>query len=404
MTLVEKIKDIEKEIARTQVNKATMSHLCTLRAKLAKYRTELIAPPKAGSSEGTGFDVEKVGDARVALIGFPSVGKSTILSHFTGTASEAAAYEFTTLTCIPGIIHHKDCRIQLLDLPGIIEGASEGKGRGRQVIGVARSCDLILLVVDAGSGKADRQRELLEHELRVVGLRLNERPPNVYFKKKSSGPVSISSTCALESISESDVRQLLHEYKINSAEVLFREDCTVDQFIDLIEGNRKYVRCLYVYNKIDMSSVEECRRIMAMPDTMVLSCRMRLNTDVFAERLWDYLGLVRVYTKPRGKKPDFDDPIVLTEGRHGTTVEAACKHVHRSLVATFDYAMVWGSSVKHTPQRVGLAHQMHDEDVIQVVKKRGNDLKLDPSNQLAGWKDPTKSKNAMRKAKAKLKT
>ena len=82
-----------------------------------------------------------------------------------------------------------------------------------------------------------------------------------------------------------------------------------------------------------------------------------------------YLGLVRVYTKPRGKKPDFDDPIVLTEGRHGTTVEAACKHVHRSLVATFDYAMVWGSSVKHTPQRVGLAHQMHDEDVIQVVKK-----------------------------------
>mmetsp|Transcript_48200 Transcript_48200/g.151460 ORF Transcript_48200/g.151460 Transcript_48200/m.151460 type:complete len:405 (+) Transcript_48200:62-1276(+) len=404
MTLVEKIKDIEKEIARTQVNKATMSHLCTLRAKLAKYRTELIAPPKAGSSEGTGFDVEKVGDARVALIGFPSVGKSTILSHFTGTASEAAAYEFTTLTCIPGIIHHKDCRIQLLDLPGIIEGASEGKGRGRQVIGVARSCDLILLVVDAGSGKADRQRELLEHELRVVGLRLNERPPNVYFKKKSSGPVSISSTCALESISESDVRQLLHEYKINSAEVLFREDCTVDQFIDLIEGNRKYVRCLYVYNKIDMSSIEECRRIMAMPDTMVLSCRMRLNSDVFAERLWDYLGLVRVYTKPRGKKPDFDDPIVLTEGRHGTTVEAACKHVHRSLVTTFDYAMVWGSSVKHTPQRVGLAHQMHDEDVIQVVKKRGNDLKLDPSNQLAGWKDPTKSKNAMRKAKAKLKT
>ena len=117
-----------------------------------------------------------------------------------------------------------------------------------------------------------------------------------------------------------------------------------------------------------------------------------------------YLGLVRVYTKPRGKKPDFDDPIVLTEGRHGTTVEAACKHVHRSLVTTFDYAMVWGSSVKHTPQRVGLAHQMHDEDVIQVVKKRGNDLKLDPSNQLAGWKDPTKSKNAMRKAKAKLKT
>ena len=54
----------------------------------------------------------------------------------TGTHSEAASYEFTTLTCIPGIIHYNDTKIQLLDLPGIIEGASEGKGRGRQVIAV----------------------------------------------------------------------------------------------------------------------------------------------------------------------------------------------------------------------------------------------------------------------------
>jgi hypothetical protein len=62
-----------------------------------------------------------------------SVGKSTLLTMLTGTQSEAAAYEFTTLTCIPGIINYNDAKIQLLDLPGIIEGASEGKGRGRQV-------------------------------------------------------------------------------------------------------------------------------------------------------------------------------------------------------------------------------------------------------------------------------
>lgn len=61
------------------------------------------------------------------------MGKSTLLTLLTGTRSEAASYEFTTLTCIPGIIHYNDTKIQLLDLPGIIEGASEGKGRGRQV-------------------------------------------------------------------------------------------------------------------------------------------------------------------------------------------------------------------------------------------------------------------------------
>ncbi|KAL3910767.1 MAG: hypothetical protein SGPRY_008934, partial [Prymnesium sp.] len=95
-------KDIEKEMARTQINKATMSHLCTLRAKLAKLRTQLLEPPKGQAGPGEGFDVERVGDARVALIGFPSVGKSTMLSTFTTTKSESAAYEFTTLTCIPG--------------------------------------------------------------------------------------------------------------------------------------------------------------------------------------------------------------------------------------------------------------------------------------------------------------
>lgn len=82
---------------------------------------------------GEGFEVQKYGDGRVALIGFPSVGKSTLLSQLTGTESEVAAYEFTTLTCIPGIIHYKGTKIQLLDLPGIIEGAAQGKGRGRQV-------------------------------------------------------------------------------------------------------------------------------------------------------------------------------------------------------------------------------------------------------------------------------
>jgi len=120
----------------------------------------------------------------VALVGFPSVGKSTLLTTITDTESQIAAYEFTTLTCIPGVIHYKEAKIQLLDLPGIIEGAASGKGKGRQVVAVAKSADLILMVLDASKEKGFKHRQILERELFEVGIRINESPPDIYFKKK----------------------------------------------------------------------------------------------------------------------------------------------------------------------------------------------------------------------------
>lgn len=71
------------------------------------------------------------------------------MNTVTNTHSEAANYEFTTLTSVPGNLIYQGVAIQLLDLPGIVEGASEGKGRGRQVVAVAKTAELILMVLDA---------------------------------------------------------------------------------------------------------------------------------------------------------------------------------------------------------------------------------------------------------------
>ena len=144
-TILEKIADIENEMSKTQKNKATAGHLGMLKAKLAKLRRELITPKSQGGGGEMGFEVAKTGDARIGFVGFPSVGKSTLLSNLAGVYSEVAAYEFTTLTTVPGCIKYKGAKIQLLDLPGIIEGAKDGKGRGRQVIAVARTASLIFI-------------------------------------------------------------------------------------------------------------------------------------------------------------------------------------------------------------------------------------------------------------------
>jgi small GTP-binding protein len=184
-----KIADIEAEMARTQKNKATEGHLGLLRAKLSKLKREVMDGPKASGGGQEGFDVKASGDARVGLIGFPSVGKSTLLSKLTGTYSEAADYEFTTLTCIPGVYNYKGTQVQLLDLPGIIEGAKDGKGRGRQVIGVARTCTCILIVLDVVKPLTHRKK--IEYELEGFGIRLNKKPPNLLVKKKDKGGISV---------------------------------------------------------------------------------------------------------------------------------------------------------------------------------------------------------------------
>jgi len=87
---------------------------------------------------------------------------------------------------------------------------------------------------------------------------------------------------------------------IHNAEIVFREDASIDDFIDVVEGNRSYIRCLYVYNKIDRLSLEECEAFASRPNTVVISCEMDLNLDYLVEVIWQYLRLVRVYTKKRG--------------------------------------------------------------------------------------------------------
>lgn len=366
MGIVEKIKDIEEEMARTQKNKATEYHLGLLKAKLARYRAQLLEPSSKSGGAGTGFDVQKSGDARVALIGFPSVGKSTLLSKTTHTMSEAAAYEFTTLTAIPGVIEYKGARIQLLDLPGIVEGASQGRGRGRQVVSTAKTADLILIMLDAT--KPDEQRRLLEIELDAVGIRLNRRKPDVVFKRKTTGGITFNTTVKLTRTDEKTIRTILAGYKLHNCDVMIREDITIDEFIDVLIGTRKYIPCLYVYNKIDSISLERVNKIAREPHTVVISCELDLNLTYLIDRVWDELGLVKVYTKKRGAQPDLDDPVCL---RKGATIEVVCNGIHRSLASNFRYALVWGRSSKFFPhaQKVSLAHQVLDEDVVSIFTK-----------------------------------
>ncbi|WRT64270.1 uncharacterized protein IL334_001201 [Kwoniella shivajii] len=338
MTTAQKIKDVEEEMAKTQKNKATEYHLGQLKGE------ELIAPSGGGGGgPGLGFDVARTGIASVGFVGFPSVGKSTLMSKLTGTHSEAASYEFTTLTTVPGTMTHNGARIQVLDLPGIIEGAKDGKGRGRQVIAVARTCNLIFIILDVLKPLNDLA--ILTNELEGFGIRLNKKPPAI--------TVAITNTVPLTKIDAQEIKAVLSEYKMSNAAVsIHQPDATIEDFIDVVEGNR----------------IEELDLLYKIPDSVPISSQLWLNIDELLVVMWEKLNLVRVYTKPRGQQPDYSSPVVLRRGR--CTVEDFCNAIHKEIVKQFRTAMVWGTSAKHSRgQKVGLEHVLEDEDIICIFKK-----------------------------------
>jgi hypothetical protein len=289
------------------------------------------------------------------------------MSKLTGTHSEVSEIDFTTLTTVPGTLKIHGAPIQILDLPGIIEGAAEGKGRGKQVIAVARTCHLIFIVLDVLKPLGDKK--IIETELEGFGIRLNKKPPNVTVRRKEKGGVAITNTVPLTNIDHDEIKAVLSEYRINNADVAIREpNATADDLVDVIEGNRVYIPAIYVLNKIDAISIEELDLLYKIPMSVPVSSREWWNIDELLEKMWQTLSLVRVYTKPRGQAPDYSAPVVLKRGR--CTVEDFCSAIHKEIAKQMKYAIVWGASAKHSRgQKVGLEHVLEDEDVVHISKK-----------------------------------
>lgn len=160
---------------------------------------------------------------------------------------------------------------------------------------------------------------------------------------------------------------MLAVFRCHNADIHLREDCDVDDLVDVIEGSRVYIPCIYVINKIDQITLEELNILDRLPHYCPVCAYHEWNLDGLVEMIWEYLDLVRIYTKPKGKLPDFNDPVVLKRVR--ASVEDFCNKIHKMIIKSFKYALVWGSSVKHKPQRVGKEHRLEDEDIVQVVKK-----------------------------------
>ncbi|MFX1237209.1 MAG: OBG GTPase family GTP-binding protein [Promethearchaeota archaeon] len=372
----ERIKELEERLASTIPNKHTMKSINFIKAQLTKLREDLISHASSKKGGGRGFGIRKTGDAQVAFIGFPSVGKSSLLNLLTegSTNSKVAAYDFTTLTAIPGMMEIEDAKIQLIDLPGIILGAAAGKGRGKEVLAAARSAELILVVIcfrEDGTLNLDDLKKI-RMELSNAGIRLNQAPAKISMKLREKGGIHFTYK-GKQVMNKDEVKSLMNDLGVRNAGVYFSEpNITPDQLIDFVMGNRIYTKEFVVINKSDLMkeqlSSSAISKAIGHDRWVTISAKKRENINSLRHKIFKELNLIRVYLKPPKQEADMNEPIILYEGDN---LETLCKKIHKRFVEDYRYSLIWGKSAKHPGQKIaGLNHVIQDGDIISIYLKR----------------------------------
>ncbi|NTV23834.1 MAG: GTP-binding protein [Nanoarchaeota archaeon] len=360
MNKQERIKELEAEINKTQYNKATQHHIGLIKARIAKIKEE-VETAKKGKGKSDGYVIRKSGDATVVLVGFPSVGKSTLLNSLTNAESKVAAYEFTTLTVIPGSLEYNHAKIQILDVPGIVQGAADGTGRGKEVLSAVRSADMVIILLDIN--QLHHYKIILE-EVHKSGLRVNQEKPDVTIKKTSKGGVCISATVPL-TIPKETIVGILGEFKLMNADILIRSPLSMEQLIDSIEGNKKYLPALLVINKIDMVSAQRLSEIKKQfPDAVFISADRRDNLEMVKQKIFEKLTFIRIFLKQPGKEADMKEPLIL---KRPHDLRHLCLKLHKDFVTKFRFARMWGTCVKYGGQKITkIDHPLSDECIVEL--------------------------------------
>jgi small GTP-binding protein len=355
------IKRLEDEIANTKYNKRTQHAVGTLKAKLAKLKEKDVAR-RSGGKKGEGYAVKRSGDATVVLVGFPSVGKSTLLNALTNAESQTAAYAFTTLTVIPGMLEYENAKIQILDVPGILKGASDGTGRGKEVLAVMRSADMALIVVDI---MHPEHLDVLINEINNFNIRINQHKPDVKIKKTVKNGIRIGKTVRMEEMDNETIINVLKEFKMNNAEILIRESINVDQLIDIIEENKVYMPGIVVLNKGDLLTPDKALEVKNLTKAnLIVSGEQKNGIEELKRLIFDKLEFIRVYLKEPGKEPDLNEPLIM---RKGCSIKTVCEKLHRDFVGKFKFARLWGKSSKFPGQKLlSMEHKLLDKDVLEI--------------------------------------
>jgi ribosome-interacting GTPase 1 len=307
-THTEKISALEDLIATVPKHKGTDKLRADLRRRLSQLRKDAAKKKKGGRSDI--YVVQKEGAAQIALVGFQNSGKSSILACLTKANPVIAEYPISTLMPLPGMMPFEDIQFQLVDLPPIGNEATDG-----WVSGILRIADALLLIVDL-SEDPEVQAELLIEQL-------------------GKWNIHISSKLKVESL---NLKSSIGVHK----------------------------QALIVANKKDLSSTDDTFKRLKERYGHILPCisvsaLKKENLEELKKEIFKLSGIIRVYSKPPGKEPDFSTPFAIPSG---STLLDLAESIHKDFFHGLKFARVWGSA-RFDGQRVEKNYVLKDRDIIE---------------------------------------
>lgn len=349
-------------------HKGTERMCSQVKRQMAQLRDEIDKKKKqAKTGGGPSPFVQKAGAAQVAVIGPTNVGRSSLLRAVTNAQVEVTPYPFGTKQPVPGMLPYEDIQFQLVEIPPIVDGSSEGRADGFQNLSAVRNADSIIIVVDLTDDPAGNLL-MVQGELNASRILTSKPEGEVNIQRRGVGrDIQFIWEGKLAGCTREEVVALLNEFRIRSALVRIRGSVTIDNVEDAIFGNAVYRPTLVFANKADLGAdpgtIEQLRMAADPLEVLVISAEKTPNlATTIGNRLFKLLEIARIYTKEPGEEPA-REPVVV---RRGITVGELARTIHNDFYRNFKYARIWGPSAKFPNEKVGLDRVLEDGTVIQL--------------------------------------
>jgi len=313
-TSQEKIKCLQEMLSIIPKHKGTEKLQAQIKTKIAKLKQDS-QKKHATRREGDFYAIKKEGAGQLVLVGLPNAGKSEIVSSITHATPEVADYPFTTRKPTPGMMEYENVQIQLIDMPPINNDYMEP-----WIPQIIRNADGMLMIIDLNEDSIPQTKLIAE----ILGK----------YKMK---PKIIEDKIEEEEELEFFEEKVLHKNTI-------------------IIGSKSDLELADI--SLEMLEEHYGTKIPVIP----ISIKKEDTLEVLKRKIYEMLKIMRIYTKPPGKKADLTAPYIQPEG---STVEALAEHVHKDFLEKLAFARLWrGNSYKG--QKVQRDFVLEDRDVVEL--------------------------------------